>query len=542
MKTFLHVLGWTVGIPTAVVLIFAVLGYMAVAFNFWPPNCSVLPIKEARRVCEFSKLDKAPKNKPAKVTFWVTVPYNAPADKLLLSIEGKEPVEMEKINNTSFQKLVNATTGETLKYKYLRNSETSTSPEKEFKVKSYKKTLYDYVSAWSDVPAPDGLGKDISPLVVTEDTWTINYNMNLFEDTRRNMDSMFARIASIGGKEVMVFSFIDFIGDDKESITLQPTHSPYQNWRDAAITPSEMKDIAKTAKKYGLKPIIAYNVGADYTKYTDVSLKGRFSGGAAGSGAGGNAAEQRAGDDFGRDDPKTKEWLDSEFGQLQEILVRWATDAEKADIYAIDITPEYRMPTPKPFYDYADAKFSEIIKAMREVYSGKIYATNFGRYGGLRLEPRPKYIDDADALILYLPSLGVREGASIAEMRAEWSLILDKVEAEFADYKKPIYLAENIASYAGANNGRGGMEWGDFAEVVQAGYSRDWQGQADALEALFQAFAGRTMFAGIGPGAKFAWDDLMAPDYASPRNDLTSNIRNKPAEAVFKKWVVGQRQ
>jgi hypothetical protein len=537
MKKTLKTIGLIVGIPLGIVAILAFLGFSAIRWNFWPPNCDILPIKEAKRVCEFSKLEKAKKGQSAKVTFWVTIPYNASADKLLLSIEGKDPIEMEKINSISFKKLVNATTGEKLKYKYLRNSDKSFSDQKELKLKALDKKVYDYVNSWSDLPTTEHIGKDISPLIIFEDTWTINYNMNLFEDTRRNLDSAFARIASIGGKEVMVFSFIDFIGDNKESITLQETPSPYKQWRDAAIKPSEMKDIAKVAKKYGLKPIIAYNVGADYTKYTNVSLLGRFTGGQAGSGSGGNKAEQQAGDDFGRDEPKTKEWLDSEFSQLQNILVQWATSAEEAGIYAIDITPEYRMPTASPFYDYADAKYSEIIKAMRNVYHGKIYVTNFNNYGGLRLTPRPKYINDADALILHLPLLDVREGASIAEMRASWVKILDEIEADFADYKKPIYLAENVGSYTGANNGRGGMEWGDFTEVAQAGYKRDWQGQADAIEALFQAFAGRTKFAGIGHGAKFAWDDLMAPDYASPRNDLTSNIRNKPAEAVWKKWV-----
>lgn len=538
MKKALVVLAWIVGIPLTIVLVFVGLGASAVLFNFWPPNCNVLSVKEAKRVCEFSKLDQAPKGKPAEISFWVSVPFNTPAsDTVLLAIDGKEAVPMTRINAVSFQKKVSAVTGETLAYHYERNGGKSSSDEKKFQVKSYKKDVYDCVSQWSDLPASAHLADDLSLLVVAEDTWTINYNMNLFEDTRRNLDSTFARIAGLGGKEVMVFSFIDFIGDNKESITLQETPSPFKQWRDAAITASEMKKIAKTAKKYGLKPVIAYNVGADYTKYTDVSLLGRFAGGAAGSGYGGNAAEQRAGDDFGRDEPKTKEWLDSEFSQLQTILVRWATEAEAAGIYAMDITPEYRMPTAEPYYDYADAKFSEIIKAMRGVYSGKIYVTNFNKYGGLRLNPRPKYVDDADALILHLPLLNVRKGAGIPEMRAAWTEILNDVETNFADYKKPIYLAENVGSYVGANNGRAGMEWGDFGEVVQAGYARDWQGQADATEALLQAFAGRTRFAGIGPGAKFAWDDLMAPDYASPRNDLTSNIRNKPAEAVWKKWL-----
>jgi len=537
MKKLTDLLFWALLI-TSPVWIFVLLGFMAIRFDVWPPNCGVLPVREARRVCEFSKLEKAPDGQSAKVTFRVTIPNNAPANRLLLGIEGKEPVEMDKINNLSFQKIVSAVTGETLRYRYLRDTDKSSSDQKELKLKALDKKVYDYVDSWSDLPGDVTLGNNISPLIVMEDTWTINYNMNLFEDTRRNLDSAFKRVSDIGGKQVMVFSFIDFIGDNKESITLQETPSPYKQWRDAAITPSEMKNIARVADKYGLKPIIAYNVGADYTKYTDVSLIGRFTGGAAGSGSGGNAAEQQAGDDFGRDEPKTKEWLDSEFSQLQTILVRWAAEAEKAGIYAIDITPEYRMPTAEPFYDYADAKFSEIIKAMRTVYNGKIYATNFNKYGGLRLNPRPKYINDADALILHLPLLNVRAGAGIAEMRAAWSEILNKAETDFADYKKPIYLVENVGSYSGANSGKGGMEWGDFAEVAGAGYKRDWQGQADAIEALMQAFAGRTRFAGIGPGAKFAWDDLLAPDYASPRNDLTSNIRNKPAEAVWKKWIL----
>ena len=167
MKTFLKIVAWILGIPLFIVAVFVFFGFLAVRFNVWPPTCNILPIQEARRVCEFSKLDHAPKNKPAKISFWVTVPHNAPADKLLLSIEGKEPVEMEKINDTSFQRLVNATTGETLKYKYLRNNDTSFSDEKKFPVKSYKKTVYDHVSQWSDVPAPKGLVKDMSPLITT---------------------------------------------------------------------------------------------------------------------------------------------------------------------------------------------------------------------------------------------------------------------------------------------------------------------------------------------------------------------------------------
>src|SRR3989338_2427880 len=98
MKTFLKTIAWILGIPLFIVLVFGVLGFFAIRFNFWPPNCSVLPIPQAKRVCEFSKLDKAPAGKPAKFTFWVTVPYNTSiSDKVFLAMEGKEPVQMERI-------------------------------------------------------------------------------------------------------------------------------------------------------------------------------------------------------------------------------------------------------------------------------------------------------------------------------------------------------------------------------------------------------------------------------------------------------------
>jgi len=90
MKSFFQTIAWIVLIPVFGVLVFSILGFMAIRFDFWPPTCGAIPIKEARRVCEFSKLEKTPAGQPAKITFWVTIPYNAPADKLLLSIDGKD--------------------------------------------------------------------------------------------------------------------------------------------------------------------------------------------------------------------------------------------------------------------------------------------------------------------------------------------------------------------------------------------------------------------------------------------------------------------
>lgn len=526
MKTFFKTIAWLVGIPLFIVLIFAVLGFSAIRFNFWPPTCNAIPIKEARQVCEFSKLDKAPKGKPAKITFWVTIPYNTPAtDKILLAINSHEPVEMERFNATSFQTEISAITGDVLKYRYLRNSDKSVSDNKEYVVKSFEKTFYDYITDWSDLKMPR-ISKDLFPGVETYDTWSINYNMQFFEDTRKNLDSTMARIKAMGGKEIGIYSFIDMAGD-KENFTVTETASPYYHWRDAAITESEMKTIVKKAKAHGLKTLIFYNIGADYNKYYDVSPLGRFTGGQAGSGIGGNAAEERAGADFGRYEPKTKEWLDRYFGQLQNVLVEWAKRAESAGIDAFNINPHYRPPTTAPLDEYADTKWREIIAVIREVYRGKVYS-----------DGNPAYRDVVDGLYVYT-KITVRPNAAIAEMRDAWRKELRLIEAKFAGYDKSVFVMVALTSYDGALSGKPAMEFLDYVEVETAGYKRDWQGQADGYEAFFQALAEGFRFAGFG--TRFlSWDDMMGPEYIPSRySDLASNIRNKPAEAVWKKWVLG---
>lgn len=56
------------------VLLVGTLGYCAVRFNFWPPTCSILPIPQAKRVCEFSKLTESQKIATVEPDFTVNIP------------------------------------------------------------------------------------------------------------------------------------------------------------------------------------------------------------------------------------------------------------------------------------------------------------------------------------------------------------------------------------------------------------------------------------------------------------------------------------
>lgn len=529
MEKFLfNLISWIL-IILSPVLIFALFGYLAIRFNIWPPSCNVLPIPQAKQVCEFSKLDKAPAGKPAKLTFWTTTPYNTPlADKIFLAIDGKELLEMKRVNSTTFEVLVPATTGDNLKYRYLRNSEKSVSNEEQLKVKWLEKTVYDYVSDWSDLKTPR-ISKNLFPGVEMYDTWSINYNFQFFEDTRKNLDSAMSRIQAMGGKDIGIYSFIEMFGDKENFVVQEDPPMPKFIWgrlrhkygRDGAITENEMKTIVKKARKYGLTVTLYYNIGADYTQYYKITAN-PF----AARGSGGDTAENQAGADFGRYEPKTKEWLDRYFSQLKTVLVDWAKKADNAGIDAFDITPHYRPPTVDPLNDYANVKWQEIITAIREVYRGKIY---FGS--------NLQFKDLVDGLI-YSIGMEVRLNASIPEMRQAWEKILDRIETGLASYRKPVFLRIGVGSYDGVTSGRPGAEFADYVEVEKAGYKRDWQEQADAYEAFFQALVGRTFFDGVMTAA-FAWDDFIGPEYTPVRyNDLGSNIRNKPAEAVWGKWVL----
>jgi hypothetical protein len=75
MNKVFKILIWIVGF-LMLLLSIGFLGYVAVRWNFWPPTCSILPIYQAKRVCEFSKLPESQKGQIAEPDFVVNIPEN----------------------------------------------------------------------------------------------------------------------------------------------------------------------------------------------------------------------------------------------------------------------------------------------------------------------------------------------------------------------------------------------------------------------------------------------------------------------------------
>ncbi|MFA6364874.1 MAG: hypothetical protein WCW78_00530 [Candidatus Paceibacterota bacterium] len=531
MQRTLKIVGWLIGIPLVITFLVATLGFLAVRYNFWPPNCDILPIPQAKRVCEFSKREKVKMGTPTVVQFWVGIPEStSPSDIVYFVPEGKSQLAMKKVGDTSYEVDIPAMIGEEFSYRYRRDEQESFSDIKNIKIGILGEDVFDAVSAWSDDKKISRIATSTRIIVNTMDTWTINYNFNFFEDTRNNIESTMVRAKALGANELGVFSFIEVLGN-KDSFTLQGVDTPFKYMRDAAISAGDMKKLAKLGKEYGLDIVIHYNTEADYTKYFNVKDFRII-----GAGVGGAAAHGRAAKELGIDEPKSKEWIDMWFDGLEPVLLMWAKNAEVAGIYGIDITPQYMVPKFAPQEAYADTRYKEIIGEMRKVYKGKIVASSFGWFGGITDRNKATYINDVDALYVPLPPLKVREGASLAEMRAIYTKNVIALQSEFNAYPKGINLIIAQASYKGAINGVPSFEYNDFAEARAKGHVADWQAQADSYDAALSVLSRSTFFKGIGTSG-YWFDDFMDPNYADPLISMHPSIRNKPAEAVWKKWV-----
>lgn len=534
MKLFIKIIAFLAGFLVIGVLVIGGLGYSAVRYNFWPPFCEVLtPIKQARRVCEFSKLEKAKEGAPTQVTFNVTVdPETKDEDGIFLVLRDKQSIKMDKIAEFTYQTKIDAKVGEEINYSYYKNYDeprsNMISGEFGFNLKSLNKVVYDAV------PLRTYFGRNyILPtrnIHMMFDTWSINYNFNFFENTKWNIESSMKRAKALGANQFDVYSFMEVLGD-KKSFVVQEIPTPYKYHRDAAITEKDMLELVRLGKKYELDVVIHYNTQADYSKYfsfKDIGLLGQ--------GKKGASSHERAANELGvYDEVKSREWVKMWFDGLEKTMLDWAGRAERTGIYGLDITPQYMVPKMSPEENYADERYAQMITNIRKIYQGKIFGSNSAWYGGMPSRT-PQYINTLDGLYAYLPGINVPSGSDVETMRKFESGQMDQVENDLKNYKQEVYLVMTQGSYEGVNNGKKPFEFNDYAEEQAIGSKADWQAQADGYEAFFQALNKRKFFKGVAHSG-YWWDDLMDPNYADPLISMHFSIRNKPAEAVWKKWM-----
>ena len=159
------------------------------------------------------------------------------------------------------------------------------------------------------------------------------------------------------------------------------------------------------------------------------------------------------------------------------------------------------------------------------------------RYGFLESWSQYDYYQEADIVYYYIYNLldtyRTSDNPSLEEIKEKLGEYLEERAIEKIvqlSIIAPFYSYEN-----GINDGL--VEFNDIEKPNVQALDADWQHQADAYEALFQAAEGREGIIRIVP-CGYWWDGAMNPEDTEVRIDISSSARNKPAGAVIKKCAV----
>ncbi|MFW0861992.1 MAG: hypothetical protein ACKKL6_00170 [Candidatus Komeilibacteria bacterium] len=363
------------------------------------------------------------------------------------------------------------------------------------------------------------------------DTWGRNYNFNMIENTRNNIDSSFARVAGLGAEEVYVndFHMAKYEEDDNfTSLDYEIVDEIFLNdLRDEAMTEDDIDDLVKAAHDNGMKLGIKHNMAfVDIGKYIGLSD------------IAGSVQEDYANFNSGH----TAEWINDFFDKWTVRLVKKAQMYDKYGVDIISITPTWMGPTFVGQEDLANTRWRELITELRNNFSGEIQTlvSYYGFVDGVDgQEDWSKYdyyqLADIVELDVYeLPTkYGLIDNPSIDQMEKVWDkFFADTTKRSKAEGFKLTVMASIFSVPNALNNGI--VEFYDIIGDALDGIVKDWDYQADAFQALFKSLENNEDIDRIIIGG-YWWDDAMDP-LVKPRISLSQSIRNKPAQAVVEKW------
>lgn len=235
---------------------------------------------------------------------------------------------------------------------------------------------------------------------------------------------------------------------------------------------------------------------------------------------------------------KSEAWITSILDQYKQIIVEEAEMAERCGVDAIVLYWQHGVVTYEGQEAIWTSRWREIIHEVRKVFSGQI-EFNLATGADIRnvVEGRIP-LDIYSGVDSFLYSQWNPHLTSYRDSVEEIYRYFETWLAQLTRFKtlvqRPIILEVSFQSYDGyLVHG-----WFDAAIGKVGPNGPDFFEQARAYEALLQALRRTTVIDGI-ISYKYHWDDPFGPDLGVPalaRMDLEGSIRNKPAEAVVKKW------
>ncbi len=451
------------------------------------------------------------------ITFEVKVPEWTPKeDRIYVRIDGfyygaNGGVPMERTEQDVWRIFFLAPADRALRYKYNRNdfgysTDEEFSPDREETTRSVdvgakSLTVKDEVLAWrwlSEEPPqaalstfePDDIPERDEPFIIG--VFPLDFFNEGFMDY---IPSTLDRVEAKGFEYIgIAYAPATFSSTNPLIITHNPNYSKEQ-----------LDFFVNESRKRGLKILLSAGIE------TDVSDAETFDEIEAGY-------RRRQNDDWYLQ--LAREW--------EEAMVRTAELAEKHHIEIF--TPSNQW----PFWgDKTDEQkkmlntlINEAYRSIRQVYSGKISSDYYDGDELFDYYTQMDWIGDK-----WWWKLADNKETSLEEMKIEAERIIDEYYAEiFKKYGKPIFLQQlAYSSFDGAAGALDiGIEGPEIAEwfPYNPEYPADFQEQADAFEAVFQAIYDETIFVGAFSFGYTYWDSY----------DKSPVIRGKPAEDVWAKW------
>jgi len=241
----------------------------------------------------------------------------------------------------------------------------------------------------------------------------------------------------------------------------------------------------------------------------------------------------------------SEEWIRSLFGQYKALMVEQAEMADRCNVDVLVLGWQAAGVNYEGHEDLWYALWADTIKTLRDAWPA-LLEYNITQYGSLwHFKDGPAEIADFDGIDSFLLSQWAgsagRPGSyddSVNSLYDWFSAWLEREVRWFKDLaQRPFVLVASIQS----TDGYMVDGWSDVAIGIVKRDIPDFFEQARGYEALFQAMARSDVFDGVVL-PKFHWDDPFGPDLgldSFSRMDLSASIRNKPTEAVVKRWFGG---
>jgi len=244
-----------------------------------------------------------------------------------------------------------------------------------------------------------------------------------------------------------------------------------------------------------------------------------------------------------RSDDKSDLWMRSLLDQYEGFIVEQAELAERCGVDAIVLDWQDATVSVTGHEALWSSRMGDIIGRVKAVFSGSIEYNLVRSWGDIQrfLDGEFRLADFA-GLDAFQISQGINPNArSVDDSISSWYAVLSDFLEPLRQLRDltgiPIQLQVNFQSTDGYL--RDG--WHDVAIGLLGSSVPDFYEQARGYEALFQ-WAIRAGFVDGIVFYKYDFDDPLGPNLcpqAISRMDLSGSIRNKPAEAVVKRWFGG---